>query len=129
MRESRCELENELLRKAALVERAPAGCMTIDATTALYEIDRTGRQLLGVSREDPLGRPLAGYLSAVGVAQLQALLAQARDGLGPETCPLQLLLPTGGARKLLAAVGMDTVPGRYLVVLMKPVSPRAGGVA
>ena len=118
LRRSQAELETALMRQATLVERAPVGYMTIDTSTVLCEINLAGARLLGAAREDVLGRPLAGLLSAHSAGALQALLERAREGRAPETCELQLVPLAGMHRAVLAVADQDTIPGRYLLVLM-----------
>ena len=123
---SRSELEAALSRQAALLERAPVGYMTIDSTTVLCELNLAGARLLGAARDDLLGRPLAGLLSAQSADILRELLARARDGLMPETRELQLQPLAGTTRLVLAAANQDTVLDRFLVVLMATALPRPG---
>lgn len=123
LRRSQSELETALMRQAALVERAPAGYMTIDASTVLCEINLAGARLLGGARDGLLGRPLAGLLTPHDAGALQGLLARARDGLPPETCELQLVPLAGELRTVHAAADRDTTPGRFLLVLMATPSP------
>ena len=123
---SRSELEAALIRQTALIERAPVGYMTIDAGTVVVEINLAGARLLGAAQDDLLGRPLAGLLSAHSADLLQALLARARDGLGPETRELQLQPLAGTLRPVQAAADRDTVPDRFLLVLMAAASPSQG---
>ena len=123
---SRSDLEAALMRHAALLERAPVGYMTIDATTVLYELNPAGAWLLGGARDDLLGRPLAGLLSAQSADVLQELLARARAGLRAETRELQLQ-PLAGTMKLVqAAADQDTVLDRFLLVLMASALLRPG---
>ena len=123
LRRSRSELEDALIRQVALVERAPAGYMSVDATSLLYEINPAGTRLLGAAREDLLGRTLNGFLAGPSVGRLQTMLARARDGLVPETCELRLQ-PLVGVRCVVhAAVEADTTPGLFLLVLMAAASP------
>ena len=125
---SQSELETELIRQAALVERAPVGYMSIDARTVLCEINLAGARLLGAAREDLLGRPLADFLAAQSLSALQALLGRAREGRLPETCELQLVpVPIAGmiagmSRTVLAAADQDATPERFLLVLMAAAS-------
>ena len=126
---SRAELEAALIRQTALVERAPVGYMTIDAGTVMYEINLAGARLLGAARDDLLGRPLAGFLSAHSADVLQTLLARARDGLGPETRELQLQPLAGTLRPVQAAADGDTIPDRFLLVLMAAASPNPAHTA
>ena len=129
LRRSRSELEAALVRQKALIERAPVGCITIDAKTVAYEINLAGARLLGAARDDLLGRPLAGLLSAHSADVLQSLLARARDGLEPETCELQVQPLVGTLRPVQAAAAQDTVPDRFLLVLMAAASPRPNSAA
>lgn len=126
---SRAELEAALIRQTALVERAPVGYMTIDAGTVMYEINLAGARLLGAARDDLLGRPLAGFLSAHSADVLQTLLARARDGLGPETRELQLQPLAGTMRPVQAAADQDAMPDRFLLVLMAAASQSPGDTA
>jgi PAS domain S-box-containing protein len=124
---SRSELEAALIRQTALFERAPVGYMTIDAGTVVVEINLAGVRLLGAAQDDLLGRPLAGLLSAHSADLLQTLLVRARDGLEPETRELQLQPLAGTLRPVQAAVDRDTMPDRFLLVLMAAASPSPGG--
>ena len=126
LRSSRSELEAALIRQTALIERAPVGYMTIDAGTVVVEINLAGARLLGAARDDMLGRPLAGLLSAHSADVLQALLARARDGLGPETRELQLQPLGGTLRPVHAAADRGTMPDRFLLVLMAAAPPSQG---
>lgn len=123
---SRLELEAALARQKALIERAPVGYMIIDAKTVVYEINLAGVGLLGASRDDLLGRPLAGLLSAQSADVLQTLLARSRDGLGPQTRELKLQMLAGTLRPVLATADKDTIPDRFLLVLMAAASPSPG---
>jgi PAS domain S-box-containing protein len=122
-RRAQSELEAALVRQTALVERAPVGYMTVDATTVLCEINLAGAQLLGETRDALLGRPLASLLSAPSADALQGLLARARDAQPPETCALQVVPLAGGTRTVHAAADRDTVSNRFLLVLLG-VAPR-----
>ena len=118
LRCSRSELEAALIRQAALLERAPVGFMTIDARTVLCEINLAGARLLGAVRDDLLGRPLAGLLSTHSSDVLRDMLAIAREGLPSETRGLQLQPLAGTMRLVQAAAVQDTIPDRFLLVLM-----------
>ena len=129
LRSSRSELEAALIRQTALIERAPVGYMTIDAGTVVYEINLAGARLLDATLDDLLGRPLAGLLSANSADVLHTLLARARDGLRPETRELQLQPLAGTLRPVQAAADQDTIPDRFLLVLMAAASPSPGDTA
>ena len=126
---SRSELEAALVRQTALVERAPVGCMTIDAKTALCEINLAGARLLGAARDDLLGRPLAGWLSAPSADALHILLTRARDGLVPATCELRLLPIAGVVQTVYAAADKDATPECFVLALMAAPSPLPADVA
>ena len=129
LRRSGSELEAALIRQAALFEKAPIGYMSIDAKTSLCEINLAGVQLLGAGRDDLLGRPLAGFLSAHSADVLQTLLAKARDGLRPDTRELQLQPLAGTMRRVQASADKDTIPDRFLLVLMVAASPSSSDTA
>lgn len=120
---SRDELESALIRQACLFERAPAAYLSMDAGTVVREINLAGERLLGVRRAELLGRPLSRLLTELGSRQLEDLVMQARKGLTPKTCELQVLLRDGATRVLLANTTRDIVSGRILLVLMEPLSP------
>ena len=120
---SRDELESALTRQVCLFERAPAAYLSMDAGAVLREINLAGERLLGARRAELLGRPLSRLLTELGSEQLESLVMQARKGLTPKTCELQLLPRGGPARVLLANASRDTVSGRILLVLMEPLSP------
>lgn len=123
LRQSRVELESALIRQTTLFEHAPAGCLVIDETTVLCEINLAGVRLLGTASGDLMGRPLASFLSGASGEQLQTMLGRAREGLVPETFELQLLPRAGAIAKLHATVGGEASSGRFLLVLLAPPSP------
>ena len=115
LQNSRCELEAELGRQTALVDRAPVGLMTIDAGTVLAEINLAGAQLLG--------QPLARWLSTPSADALRTLLLRAHDGQACETCNLQLRPLAGVVRTVHAVVGQDSASGGFLLALMAAAAP------
>ncbi len=123
LQNSRCELEAELGRQTALVDRAPVGLMTIDAGTVLAEINLAGAQLLGASRKELLGQPLARWLSTPSADALRTLLLRAHDGQACETCNLQLRPLAGVVRTVHAVVGQDSASGGFLLALMAAAAP------
>ena len=123
LQNSRCELEAELGRQTALVDRAPVGLMTIDAGTVLAEINLAGAQLLGAARKELLGQPLARWLSAPSADALRTLLLRAHDGQACETCNLQLRPLAGVVRTVHAVVGQDSASGGFLLALMAAAAP------
>jgi PAS domain-containing protein len=118
LRESRAELESTLARQIAVIDQAPVGYLTVDKRTVLCEINLTGARLLGAARDELIGRPLAGFLSADGADTLHTLLAHAGDDLAAKTCKLRLTPLTGAAIDLHATASVDNVPARFLLVVM-----------
>jgi PAS domain S-box-containing protein len=123
LRRSRVELESDLIRQTAQIERAPAAFLVVDEATVLCEINLAGARLLGAESNEVLGRPLASLLSAAGGEQLRKMLALARVGAVPETFELPLLPQGGVSRTLLCAADREVSSGRFLLVLLAPPSP------
>ena len=115
---SRVEVEMALLQQKARIDLAPAGFMTIDAKTVLCEINISGARLLGAERDNLLGLALANLLTAHGADTLQALMANARDGLTPHTGELQLPPHHGATPALLAVATAVATTDRFLLVVM-----------
>ncbi|UJW82027.1 PAS domain-containing protein [Hydrogenophaga sp. SL48] len=123
LRRSRVELESDLIRQTAHIERAPAAFLVVDEATVLFEINLAGARLLGAESNEVLGRPLASLLSAAGGEQLRKMLALARGGAVPETFELPLLPQGGVSRRLLCTADREVSSGRFLLVLLAPPSP------
>ena len=123
LRRSRIELESALIRQTTLFEHAPAAYLIIDEATVLCEINLAGARLLGAASNELLGRPLASFLSAASVEQLQKMLARARNGAVPETCELQLLPQAGVIRQLHGTAGREDSSANFLLVLLALPSP------
>ncbi|HEX5739221.1 MAG TPA: PAS domain-containing protein [Hydrogenophaga sp.] len=122
LRRSRVELERNLIDQTTRVEHAPAAFLVVDPATVLCEINLAGSRLLGVSRNDVLGRTLSSLLSEGSSDQLQKMLMQARDGAVPETFELHLVPQGGAIRKLLCTVAREASSDRFLLVLLAPPS-------
>ena len=118
VRNARTELEEALIRQTAMVDRAPVAYVSIDAHTALWELNLAALRLLGGTRDELLGRPLAAWLTAAGADRLQTLLGRVGEGKQPEPVALQLLPAAGRASQVLATADADAASGRFLLVLM-----------
>jgi len=118
LRRTRLETETSLARYAALYDRAPVACLTLDARLVVHEANAAAARLLGAGRDELPGRSLVEHLSPQGSGALGDLLSQvARDASAGSA----LLPPTalaGATGPLQARVENDTVPGRFLVVLV-----------
>lgn len=123
LQRSQIELESELRRMAALVERAPVAYLTLDGHTVLNEINLAGLRLLGAAREELLGRRLTSLLTPASAAVLQGLLARTPAGGLPENCELQLVPMTGAPCTVQAVADRDSTPNRFLLVLMPRPTP------
>lgn len=120
LRRSRVELERNLIQQTTRVECAPAAFLVIDRATVLCEINLAGSRLLGLSRNDLLGRPLSSLLSAASSEALQKMLMRARDGAVAETVELHMLPTEGVHRKLLCSADKEVPSGRFVLVLLAP---------
>lgn len=118
LRNSRADLEAALGRQIELYDRAPFGYLTLDAGMQVREVNETGARLLDCERGNLLGQALGSFLAPRSADSLYTLLARTRDGQPGGTCTLQLLAREGPPRSVQAAVGADSVPGRFLLALM-----------
>jgi PAS domain S-box-containing protein len=117
LRRSRVELEAGLARYVQLYDAAPFAYFTVDAGTAICEVNLAGARLLGTDRDALLGRRLEQFLAPESGGVLRTMLADARDSAGARTLSL-LVAPDGAARALHARASADTVSGRFLIAMM-----------
>lgn len=118
LQRSRVELENDLIRQSAYVERAPAAFLIVDESTVLCEINYAGVRLLGAAGNEVLGRPLSSILSATSSEKLQQMLQLAKSGAEPESFVLELLPPRGAVQKLICSAETELTSGRFMLVLL-----------
>jgi PAS domain-containing protein len=122
LRRSRAELEVSLAHYMQLFELAPFACITVDAQTAISELNLAGTRLLGGDRDAVLGRKLAHLMTPESAGMLRAMLAEARHSdatrTSTRTAILHLASPAA-ARAVHARVGADTLSGRFLVAMME----------
>jgi len=126
LRRSVAELEAALYRQVQLYDSAPAGCFTIDRSTALCELNRTGARLLGFDRDAVLGRALDSFLEPDSSRALHAALTRVAEGAEGEGCELRFVARDGVSRTAHASVGPDPSGQRFLIacVVVRP-SPGA----
>lgn len=127
LRRSREELEAALAHYVLLYDLAPFAYFTLDAGTAIREVNLAGARLLGSDRDALLGQRLDQRLTAESGSALRALLAETRENAVART--LVLRLASGGAAHTLhVRAGADTVSGHLLVAAMDAgAAPAAAG--
>lgn len=119
LRRSVTELEAALYRQVQLYDFAPAGCFTIDRSTALSELNRTGARLLGFDREAVLGRALDSFLEPDSGRALHSALMRVAEGAEGEGCELRFVARNGVSRTAHASVGPDPSGQRFLVACVE----------
>ena len=117
LRNSRAELEVDLVRQTQLYDFAPVACFTVERDTTLCELNLAGAQLLGVERDALLGRALASFVSPHSGHALHALLTRVAGGHRAEACALQLLAPNGALQSVHASAKADPAGSRFLLAL------------
>jgi PAS domain-containing protein len=122
--ESRAELESALRRQMELYDSHPAGCYTVDARGALHELNQTGADMLGISRDDAWGCALDAFFCPRSaprfrslIASLDATRAESVDTRRPPTCLLTLRPKNGPEQTVLASIARDPAGDRCLVSL------------
>jgi len=117
LRRSRAELESNLARYVRLYELAPMACFTLDAGTAIFELNLAAARLLGADRQAVLGRRLDQLLTPESGAALGAMLADARSGAAARTWTLH---PANGSARHAwkARASVDAMSGRLLVAMV-----------
>ena len=118
LRRSRIELEADLNRHVQLYDNAPVGCFSVDAATALRELNIAGAAMLGAEREYLLGRSLDSFLAPRSAQALHGMLASVGDGGPAGTDALQLAVGRGAPRIVHASVSRDPDGRLFLIALM-----------
>jgi len=119
LRRSVAELESALYRQVQLYDFAPAGCFTIDRSTTLYELNRTGARLLGLDREAVIGRALDTFLEPDSGRELHAALVRVAQGAEVDGCELRFTARDGVSQTAWASVGPDPSGHRVLVACVE----------
>jgi len=115
LRRSVAELEAALYRQVQLYDFAPAGCFTVDRSTTLCELNRTGARLLGSDRDAVLGRALDNFLEPDSSRALHAALMRVAEGVEGEGCELRFIARDGVSPTAHASVGPDPSGHRFLI--------------
>ena len=113
------ELEAALYRQVQLYDFAPAGCFTVDRSTALCELNRTGARLLGFDRDAVLGRAFDSFLDPESSRVLHAVLLRVAEGAEAEGCELRFAARDGVPRAAHASVGPDPSGQRFLIACVE----------
>lgn len=117
LQESRAELESALRRQLELYDFNPVGNVTIDERMLVHELNQTGADMLGLTRDEAMGRPLNAFLSAEGAGRIRSAISSVDTGLWRVSCRLGLA-PEGGLElPVLVSVGKDPAANRYLMTL------------
>jgi len=123
LRRSVTELEAALYRQVQLHDFSPAGCFTVERTTALCELNRTGARLLGFDRDAVLGRALDSFLEPDSARALHSALVRVAEGAEGASCDLRFVPRDGVARSAHASVGADPSGQRFLIACVDVVDP------
>ena len=119
LRRAMTELEAALYRQVQLYDSAPAGCFTVDRSTALFELNRTGARLLGFDRDAVLGRALDSFLEPDSSRALHAALTRVAEGAEGDGCELRFVARNGVSRNAHASVGPDPSGQRFLIACVE----------
>jgi PAS domain S-box-containing protein len=117
LRRSRAELDVILARYIQLYDMAAFGHFTVDAGTAICEVNLAGARLFGASRDALVGRRLEQLVAPKSVGVLRAMLADVRSGTPMRTRTLHLATEAS-TQALHARASADAVNGRFLVALL-----------
>lgn len=119
LRRAVAELEAALYRQVQIYDFVPAGCFTVDRSTALSELNSSGARLLGFDRDALLGRALDSFLEPDSSRALHAVLARVAGGVQADRCELQFVAHDGVSKSAYASVGPDPSGDRFLVACIE----------
>jgi len=118
LRRSRAELEVTLQRLTQLYDFAPVAFFTVDRHTLVRELNLGAATLLGVDRDELIGRPLDAFLSAHGSAAMRSMIERIGAGGCGEACTLELKASPTTQRVVQASIDADPAGNGFLVVIM-----------
>lgn len=116
LRESRLELETELLRHIGHYAHQPVACITVDRELVVHELNLVAARMLGIVREESYGLLLDSFLSPQGGQTLRGLMSRLEQEPQPAATALQLLSRNGVTRDF--RVHANLVPGEQLFLLV-----------
>jgi PAS domain S-box-containing protein len=118
LRRSCTELESILNRQVQLYDYAPVGCVTVDRSTVLRELNLTAANMLGSERDHLLGRTLDSLLAPHSLRRLHAMLTGLSNGAAIEVGALQLLAGSGAPRNVHASASRDPDGQHFMVAFV-----------
>jgi PAS domain-containing protein len=125
LRRSCTELQEILIRQVQLYDYAPVGCVTVDRSTVLRELNLTAANMLGSERDRLLGRTLESFLSPQSLRTLHSMLAGVSNGAPMEAAALQLSAGCGAPRSVHASASRDP-GGQYFLIAFIGVAEQGG---
>ena len=123
LRRSRSEMEATLYRQLQLYDYAPVGCLTVDRTSELREVNLTAAGMLGCERGQLLGRSLISFLGPESASVLRAMLARLSEGEPTTLGTLQLAVGQGALRSVHASATRDPGGQHFLVAFIDVTEP------
>ena len=123
LRRSRSEMEATLYRQLQLYDYAPVGCLTVDRTSELREVNLTAAGMLGCERGQLLGRSLISFLGPESASVLRAMLARLSEGEPTTLGTLQLAVGQGALRSVHASATQDPGGQHFLVAFIDVTEP------
>jgi PAS domain S-box-containing protein len=124
---SRIELEATLHRQVQLYDFAPVGCLTVDRTSELREVNLTAAGMLGCERGQLLGRSLISFLGPESASVLRAMFTRLSEGAPTTVGTLQLTVNQGAMRSVHASARPDPGGQYFLVAFIDVTEPEKLG--
>jgi PAS domain-containing protein len=119
LRRSRAELESTLIRQVQLYDFAPVGCLTVDKSTVLRELNLTAARMLDCERDQLLGRNLDAFLTPQSARALQVMLTRVVNGASTVAAELQLVSGRRTPRGMHASASRDPDGQHFLIALIE----------
>jgi PAS domain S-box-containing protein len=127
LRRSRVELEATLYRQVQLYDSAPVGCLTVDGTSELREVNLTAADMLGCERGQLLGQSLTSFLGPESASVLRAMFARLSEGAPTALGTLQLAVVPGVLRSVHASARRDPGAQYFLIAFIDVAEPEKPG--
>jgi len=128
LRRAVAELETTLYRQVQVHDFVPAGLFELDGSRALCGLNRMGAKLLGLEREELIGRTLDSFLEPDSSRALQATLTRVAESAMPDGCALHFIGHDGVSKTAYASVGPDPAGSGFLIACVE-LRESAGGAS